>query len=1023
MGLYCMAKREQAIDHLPHGGFVIQDENGGIRKVHMTIDDLGVFSAALNNRQRAVADKLQKFMSEQGGEWGNYVTMRRFGIKVYGEEFYYPLATYDEKRSASIDKPEGSDLHALLNMSFTKQLTKGAKNAVMAYSIFDVFADHMGAMAQYNAMALPVLDAVKWLNWSQSTVNEKGFEDTVGVKTELRRVFGIPPAKRGKGGNVSVNKGYAEHFILNLLKSYNSTSPQATPNDKLGLGMLHRYNRSQVAFNRSVVLKQPLAIFRAMQVLSPASIAKGANPAAVAQGLREMLKYSGIAIWKDLGFYDVNVSKGMGKLIRRDSGLLDKITDAGMFKAEWADKITWAMIWNGCKAQCGGNMKKTAELFNKVIYESQVVDSVLTKTEYMRDQGLGSRLLSSFMSEPVTAVSPLLNDVFLMSMEMQRKGGSFQTAWQKHGRHFVRSTAVYAVTGIITAVASAFIAAWRDDDDYQDFDEKFREAMDGAIGEELNPFTKLPLLGDAVEGLDALRQAAVEGEDPWLALSSLPMGEIIQYAVDGGKILHDLVSGKDTNYTWYGAVRKLLQAFSGATGIPAATLSREVVDTWNNIVGRMAPSLKVKTYERSEAEELRDAFLAGYLTEEEASDRIRELVAGADGDKDKLKELGFSSIEDEDDIYWKLRSWEGGSDWSKYDALAHAMANGEDISGAMDELTTHGVKEKEVRSQIRSIIGEWMKEGAISEEEAQKLLVKYGEKRDSQAADITKEWMCEVETGIPFSGIKEAYLEDEITEAEARRLYMTYGGYSEREAEEVTTKWRMEYDSGTAFDDMREAFVGGEMTADAARSALQTYGGYSKAEAQSKVLQWQCEVDTGIRYDDVQQLYVDGELTADKAKELRVEYGESSLEDARKTVLHWQCEKDNGVKYTDIDVAYLSGDITEKTAIDWLMKYGEKDRDKAGLTVQAYRWRNEHTEYKDLSDDKIDRYIDYCEGAGISIPDFYEVNKRVSEIKEAGGTQKENVVNYIRSLPLSRSQKWAMWYAVKNTNWKDNVSF
>lgn len=105
------------------------------------------------------------------------------------------------------------------------------------------------------------------------------------------------------------------------------------------------------------------------------------------------------------------------------------------------------------------------------------------------------------------------------------------------------------------------------------------------------------------------------------------------------------------------------------------------------------------------------------------------------------------------------------------------------------------------------------------------------------------------------------------------------------------------------------------------------------------------------------------------------------------------------------------------------MKYGEKDRDKASLTVQAYRWRDEHTEYKDLSDTAIDRYIDHCEDAGISIPDFYEANKKVAEIREAGGTTKENVVRYIRSLPLSRSQKWAMWYAVKTTSWKDNVSF
>lgn len=35
----------------------------------------------------------------------------------------------------------------------------------MVYSIFDVFANHMSDMAQYNAMALPVLDALKWLNY------------------------------------------------------------------------------------------------------------------------------------------------------------------------------------------------------------------------------------------------------------------------------------------------------------------------------------------------------------------------------------------------------------------------------------------------------------------------------------------------------------------------------------------------------------------------------------------------------------------------------------------------------------------------------------------------------------------------------------------------------------------------------------------------------------------------------------------------------------------------------------------
>lgn len=818
MGLYCMAKREQAIDHLTHGGFVVQGEKGETVKVHMAVEDLGVFADALTRRQRAVADKLQKYMSQQGAQWGNAVTMRRFGIKVYGEEFYYPLATYDEKRTASIDKPEGSSLHALLNMSFTKELRPHAKNAVMAYSIFDVFADHMGSMAQYNAMALPVLDAVKWLNYAETSVDEQGFEDVTGVKTELRRVFGVPPARKGKGGNVKVSKGYAEQFILNLLKSYNSTSPQATPNDKLGLGMLHRYNRSQVAFNGSVAVKQPLAIFRAMQVISPGAIAKGVNPAELRQGMNEMLKYSGIAIWKDLGFYDVNVSKGMGKLIRHDSTPLDKITDAGMFVAEWADRLTWAAIWNACKHQTGGNIKKTTELFNKTIYETQVVDSVLTKTEYMRDQGGLARLFSSFRSEPTAAVSPVLNDVYLMQMEQQRRGGSFQTAWQKHGKHFMRSVAAYSVTGVITAAMGALVTAWRDDDDYQDFGEKWQEAMEGAIGDELNPFTKLPMLGDAVTGLDAVYQAVVKGEDPWASVANLPMADILQYAVDGGKILHDLVNGKETNYTWYGAIRKLLQAASGASGLPAATASREVVDLWNNVIGGMAPSLKVKTYEQKPATELKYAYLDGWITEEEATAELLKLEAA----------------EDEDDAYWKIRAWEGGEGWSKYDALELAMANGEDIASVVDELTTHGIDEDDVYGKARSIVGEWLEDGAVTEEEARRMLVRYGDRDAEAAGKAVEKWKCEIETGIAFGDIKDAYLDGEITASRAAQMRQLYGGETAAEAEETVREWRAEKETGVACGDIADAFRKGKLTEAQAKQMYITYGGLSEEDAAQK---------------------------------------------------------------------------------------------------------------------------------------------------------------------------------------------
>ena len=814
MSLYCLSRREQAVPHLLGGGIRGANIKGtDTEATHLTMEDIQAITGRLTRRQRAVAEKLQKFMSEQGGEWGNAVTVKRFGERQFTEEFYFPINTDGQLRNAEADKPDGSDLYALLNMSFTKELTPNANNRVMLYSVFDVFANHMASMAQYNAMALPVLDALKWFNYRETwkTTDDKPAQDS--VREQMVKAFGSPVSKEG----VKDSRGYAETFVLNILRSYNGTEAQGTPNDGMGLKTLHHYNRAQVAYNVSVVAKQPLAILRAAQEIPYTAIAQGlaVTPQQRQQDIREMERYSGIAAWKGLGFYDVNISRGLTKLIKHNDTALDKYTEAGMKAAEWADKQTWGAIWHACKVQCNGNIEKTTALFENVIYKTQVVDSILTKTEYMRDKGFFSRLTSSFMSEPVTAVSPFLETAYRIKVDMNRRGGSFQSAWRKHGGKLGRYAYVYGVTAVVAAALQSVIDAWRDDDDYKTFWEKMMATLAGNIGEELNPFEKIPVVKEIGTIFSALG-ALVKGEDAWLQVSTLPMGDVAEYTVKATEILLDKVKGKDTGYTWYAVIRKYLQAASGMTGVPMATPIREAVDIWNNLVGRMAPSLKVKTYEAEPADELREAFLGGFVDEETATA--------------KLIELG--KAEDENEAYWKLRGWEGGADWNKYDALAQAMAAGEDISGEMDELTTHGVKEKTVRSQIRSIVGEWLQSGAITEAEARSLLVKYGE-RDSEEADETvMKWKCEIDTGIPFTGIKEAYLDGEITDTQAEQMYGKYGGYDQEKATAAVEKWRSEKETGTAYDDIADAVLDGEITEKQAAQMYADYGGYEAAEAQ-----------------------------------------------------------------------------------------------------------------------------------------------------------------------------------------------
>ena len=634
MSLYELNKREQARGHILGEGIRVATFKNGKQKISdvgqtLTPGELGLILRELTPRQKEVADQLQQFMQKQGGEWGNYVTVARFGEKQFGEENYFPINSDGRHLSVDADeKPGSAALYALLNMGFTKQTQEKAKNRIVVYSIFDVFANHMASMAQYNAFALPVVDALKWFNYQRIHIDEDGSKTILGsVREQMDRTYGVPEENRPGSGR----RGYAQNFVINIIKALNGTEAQGTAYDNWGLQALHHYNRAQVAYNFRVVVQQPLAITRAALLLNYGSILKGMKlaPAAIQKNIQEMQQYSGIAAWKGLGFYDVNISRGLTSIIKHDDTVIDKISDVGMWGAEKADLWTWAAIWSAAKEEVIRKQKLTpksegfyeaaTKLFEDVIYKTQVVDSVLTKNEFMRDKGFFARATGSFMSEPTTTASMLIDAYDKYHMDMQR-GMNRQQAWKKNSRMIVRTAYVYGLGALILAAVQAAADALRDDDDYQEWYEKWLEAFGGNVVDELMPVNKLPIVSDVYEL--AKEVLSTWGFDIY---GNPPQSVFLQgwdSLVKGSEIIHDKITGENTNYTWYGGAYKLLQAASGIIGLPMAASTREIVTAWNNIVGAMAPSLKVKTYEPSEKSQIKYAYQDGYLTEEEAIEQL-----------------------------------------------------------------------------------------------------------------------------------------------------------------------------------------------------------------------------------------------------------------------------------------------------------------------------------------------------------------------------------------------------------------
>ena len=620
MAVYKLRERQQALGHLLGEGMRIP-KTKGIKQADeghfLTEADLDTITNELNDRQKAVADKLQKYMQDKGSEWGNQVTMVRFGEKLFGEPNYYPIHVDRTGLSQTLDEPlEAQSLYALLNMGFTKQTKEEAKNRIVIYSIFDEFSTHMASMATYNAFALPVVDAIKWFNYSEGTGQ--------GVRAQLARVYG-----REKGFGTNEGKSLAEAWILNQIKAINGTNrTQMSVPERLISKATSTYNRAQIAANLSVVIQQPFSVLRATNVISPVSLAAGEIKkwGQVKSIWAEMDKHSGIALWKKLGFYDVNITRGLSELIKRDKKVTDKIADGSMLLAELMDRWAWATMWQACKheVEAKQNLKPGAEnywdavnaLFDEVIYKTQVVDSPLAKAEFMTSKSVATRPFTAFMSEPLTAYNNAADAFYKFRMTAAKDGKG--KAWNKHKGAILRGIAVYASSALVQAMVTALRDAWRDDDEYATFGEKWEENFRANLWEELNPFSKLPWISDIVNSvLLVLKENEIIKADVYE--SSTAAQSLIDLA---NKLLRQHT--KDTKYTDYGKVYNWLKALSGATGIPFANLTREVVSIWNNTVGGLYPDKKIQTYDPGVKQNIREALESGYLTEEEAADALRK---------------------------------------------------------------------------------------------------------------------------------------------------------------------------------------------------------------------------------------------------------------------------------------------------------------------------------------------------------------------------------------------------------------
>lgn len=795
MSLYCLMKREQAMGHLHGEGFRVGDYTiKGTTykdKGHVTSDQMMTeIVSVLSDRQKQVADKLQNYMSTVGAEWGNYVSMRRFGYEAFGENFYFPIESDSRHLSAvSEDGGKGNPLYALLNIGPVQELTPKANNRLVLHSIFDVYSKHMSEMAQYNALALPLLDAIKWLNYRETSNlpgDEKETKRTMSIQDVIVNAYGM----QGRG------------YVIRMLEDI-SGRKATVDEDKTFGKMLGRMNRAQVAFNLRVALLQPLSIFRAAMTLNAVPTMQGVlkNFRKLQDNIEEMEQYSGIAKWKALGFREVNVSRGVLKLIKHDYKATDKIVEKSMAAAEAMDKLTWSAIWEVCKIQTAksmnpgseGYMEAVRDLFEETIYRTQVVDSVLTKTQYMRTPAGMNKWLSSFMSEPSTTYNMLADAVWkvaddarvLDEQKAQELGvpkisrsehmSNVGKAMKENAPRIGRTVGVYAMSAVATTLIEGLMSAWRDDDDYEKFTEQMFDGFWWNLFENMNPIAMLPIGSQLWEGTKTVLEN--RGLDVYGYDMSNPINEAFQSVIGIFDAWDRYAKGTGTGYN---VLYKSAQMLSSITGLPFANGMREVVSLWNNSVASWNPQTRIQTYKTPDAKGAA-AYLKAVKANNDrlAAEMIEEMEAN--GVSGKAREKAMTSAVKEAYKSGGMDSAEAARMLEKYGGYADTKDDRFAAERLVREWEVKGESGKDSQyAWVWGYISDW--DGKALQQEVKELRA-LGVKDSSIAASVTSHFKDEY---LSATGKEKADLKAHLITA------FTYMGMTSAEAKKKVESWEEE---------------------------------------------------------------------------------------------------------------------------------------------------------------------------------------------------------------------------------------
>lgn len=862
MSVYATSRREQGKKHLEAGGIVF-GKNGKIKVkkkgVTLTMSQIKARAYTLDEQvldeiigkltpeQKAFVEEMENWLSTKPAEWGNEVSRELYGINLFKEKVYWPIKSASEYlQSRSGD----SDNVKIKNSGFTRSTVEKANNPIYIGGFVDTWSQHVYEMATYHGFTLPLEDFTRIFNYATSASDIENGANS--VKAMLTNAFG--------------SEAPVQQIEL-LLKDVNG-SARSDPTTELmnkGLAFMKKY---AVAGSLSVSIQQPSAIARATAYIDPKYFAGEKITAEKHKELWEhMKKYAPVAAIKEIGYFDQGLGRSAREWMtaREYDGLAEKakglVTDSNyrsdviMALPGLMDELTWCSIWQAVEREVADttNLKTGSEEFNKrvgdrftqIITETQVYDSVFSRSAMMRSKDVGVKMATAFMAEPLTNVSMVVD-----AMDDFRNGRKALGA---------RKLGSVVASMLLNSILKSFVYAARNDDDDKSYIEKYIAALTGELKDGFNPLTYIPYIKDVVsivQGYDVERNDMTMIADLWNAYTSLKSdkkstyrkiedfaGRIAQiFGLPLKNVMRDMraayytydtiANGEET--TWQGALQAVAEGWTGES----PSNSEQLYDALVRGNAKQADRVKARFEDESAAQAA-------------VKKVIREKYAPTDGGKQSIdKQTAIKQLQD----YAGMSKQEAEKQVAKWTV---SLAYGFEYGDTKDEYLN----------------------GNITIDKAKRVLMGAGA-TDMEADAKTLQWKFEKDTGIAYDDMSDAYVSGDISRSDAVNYLVKYGKTYRADAEATVQQWQCEKDTGFKYSELKDLYVAGTISADRAAALRSKYGGASEDDAKSTVLQWQCVKDTGIEYSDIRKAYEEKRVSGEAVENMLMKYGGKSKDDA-----------------------------------------------------------------------------------------------------------------------------------------------